>query len=216
MINQIIRSMTLLDIVSKCLPGFEHRMNKDDKDKVLYIIFNLPGKIFYEWAIQVEEIKDELLQYLLDEYRTVYLQPRDWDTVKAEDILGYLQRESLTLLLELLNIPMNNAAKDYTVSYLCKYTNQEEILYQIQMLMAYGKLDMVVDFQKFLKKIDENFKKSIPDYMKKSVIRHFLITSKKISNDQLQKMISTYFPVRRPNNVYKNILISREKHEKKQ
>ena len=75
---------------------------------------------------------------------------------------------------------------------------------------------MVVDFQKFLKKIDENFKKSIPDYMKKSVIRHFLITSKKISNDQLQKMISTYFPVRRPNNVYKNILISREKHEKKQ
>ena len=59
----------------------------------------------------LEEIKDELLQYLLDENRTVYLQPRDWDTVKAEDILGYLQRESLTLLLELLNIPMNNAKK---------------------------------------------------------------------------------------------------------
>jgi hypothetical protein len=216
MINQIIRSMTLLDIVSKCLPGFEHRMKKDDKDKIMYIIFNLPGKIFYEWAIQVEEIKDELLQYLLNEYRTVYLQPRDWDTVKTDDILFFLQRESLTLLLELLNIPMNNAVKDYTVKYLGKYTNQEETLYQIQMLMAYGKLDMVVDFQQFLKKIDENLKKSIPDYMKKSVIRRFLITSKRISNEQLQKMISMYFPVRRPNNIYKNILISREKNEKKQ
>lgn len=216
LINQIIRSMTLLDIVSKCLPSFEHRMKKEDKDKVLYIIFNLPGKIFYEWANQVEEIKEELLQYLLDEYRAVYLKPRDWDTVKAEDMLGYLQRESLTLLLELLNIPVNNAAKDYTVRYLGTYTNPEEILYQIQMLMAYEKLDMVADFQLFLKQVDDNLKKCIPDYMKRSVIRRFLVTSKKISNEQLQKMISLYFPTHRPNSIYKNILISREKNDKKQ
>lgn len=216
MINQIIRNMTLLDIVSKCLPGFEHRMKKDDKDKVLYIIFNLPGKIFYEWANQVEEIKEELLEYLLDEYRAVYLKPRDWDTVKTDDMLGYLQRESLTLLLDLLNIPVNNAAKDYTVRYLGKYANSEEILYQIQMLMAYGKLDMVADFQLFLKEVNGNLKKCIPDYMKKSVIRRFLVTSKKISNEQLQKMISLYFPMHRPNNIYKNILISREKNDKKQ
>lgn len=216
MINQIIRSMTLLDIVSKCLPGFEHRMKKDDKDKVLYIIFNLPGKIFYEWANQVEEVKDELLAYLLDEYRAVYLKPRDWDTVKTDDMLEYIQKESLTLLLELLNIPVNNAAKDYTVRYFDKYTNSEEILYQIQMLMVYGKLDMVADFQSFLKKVNDNLKKCIPDYMKKSVIRRFLVTSKKISNEQLQKMISIYFPIRRSNNIYKNILISREKNDRKQ
>lgn len=216
MINQIIRSITLLDIVSKCLPGFEHRMKKDDKDKILYILFNLPGKIFYEWANQVEEAKEELLQYLLDEYRAVYLKPRDWDTVKAADMLGYLQRESLTLLLELLNIPVNNAARDYTIGYLCKYTNSEEMLYQIQMLMAYGKLDMVTDFQLFLKKVDDNLKKGIPDYMKRSVIRRFLVTSKKISSEQLQKMVSLYFPANRPNSIYKNILISREKNNKKQ
>lgn len=216
MINQIIRSMTLLDIVSKCLPGFEHRMKKDDKDKVLYIIFNLPGKIFYEWAIQVEEKKEELLQYLLDEYRAVYLKPRDWGTIKADDMLEYLQRESLMLLLELLNIPVNNAAKDYTIRYLGKYANSKETLYQIQMLMAYGKLDMVADFQQFLKKVDDNLKKSIPDYMKKNVIRRFLVTSKKISNEQLQKMLSLYFPMHRPNSIYKNILISREKNDKKQ
>lgn len=69
-------------------------------------------------------------------------------------MLGYLQRESLTLLLELLNIPVNNAAKDYTVRYLGTYTNPEEILYQIQMLMAYEKLDMVADFQLFLKYVN--------------------------------------------------------------
>lgn len=216
MINQIIRSMTLLDIVSKCLPGFEHRMKKEDKDKVLYIIFNLPGKIFYEWANQIEEMKDELLQYLLEEYRAVYLKPQAWNTVKADDMLGYLQRESLSLLLDLLNIPINNAAKDYTVKYLSKYANQEEILYQVQMLMAYGKLDMVADFQQFLKKVHSNFNKCIPEYMEKSVIRRFLVTSKKISNEQLQKMISIYFPMHRPNSLYKNILISREKNDKKQ
>lgn len=216
MINQIIRSITLLDIVSKCLPGFEHRMKKEDKDKVLYIIFNLPGKIFYEWANQIEEEKEELLQYLLDEYRAVYLKPRDWNTVKADDMLEYLQRESLTLLLELLNVPMNNATKDYTIRYLGKYINQEEVLYQIQMLMAYGKLDMVADFQQYLKKVDDNLKKCIPNYMKRNVIRRFLVTSKKISNEQLQKMISLYFPMKGPNKIYKNILISRDINEKKQ
>lgn len=216
LINQIIRSMTLLDIVSKCLPGFEHRMKKEDKEKVLYIIFNLPGKIFYEWANQVEKEKEELIQYLLDEYRAVYLNPRDWNKVNAEDMLGYLRRESLSLLLELLNIPMINAAKDYTIRYLAKYANQEEMLFQIQMLMAYGKLDMVVEFQNQLYKMDDNFKKCIPDYMKKIVVRRFLITSKKISSNQLHKMISTYFPTKGPNSIHRDILISREKNGKKQ
>ena len=216
LINQIIRSMTLLEITSKCLPGFEHRMKKEDKDNILDIIFNLPGKIFYVWANQVEKDKNELLQYLLDEYRTVYLKPRDWDKIKAEDMLGYLQKESLNLLLELLNIPMINATKDYTIRYLTKYRNNGERLYQIQMLMAYGKLDMVAEFQQFLKQVDNNLKKGIPDYMKRSVIRNFLIKSKKISNDQLQKMISLYFPVHRTNNLYRNILISREKNDKRQ
>lgn len=216
LINQIIRSITLLDIVSKCLPGFEHRLKKEDKDKVLYIIFNLPGKIFYEWANKMEEKKEELLNYLLEEYRAVYLKPQDWDTVKTDDMLKYLQSESLSLLLELLNIPINNAAKDYTVRYLSKYANQEEIIYQLQMLMAYGKLDMVADFQQFLKKVHRNFKKCIPEYMEKSVIRRFLVTSKKISNEQLQKMISVHFPLHRSNSLYKNILISREKNDKMQ
>ena len=44
LINQIIRSMTLLEITSKCLPGFEHRMKKEDKDNILDIIFNLPDR----------------------------------------------------------------------------------------------------------------------------------------------------------------------------
>lgn len=216
LINQIIRSITLLDIASKCLPGFEHRMNKEDKDKILNIIFNLPGKIFYAWANQIEKDKNDLLQYLLDEYRTVYLKPQDWDTIKKEDMLYYLQMESLSLLLELLNIPISNATKDYTIRYLVKYLEQDEVLYQVQMLMAYGKLDMVNDVEQYLKKMDSQFTRCIPDYLKRVVLRRFLVTSKKISNERLQKLISTYFPTNRPNTFYRNLLISRERNKRKQ
>lgn len=216
LINQIIRSITLLDIASKCMPGFEHRMRKEDKDKILNIIFNLPGKIFYIWANQIDKEKDDLLQYLLDEYRAVYLKPQEWDMIKKEDMMLYLQRESLSFLLDLLNIPINNAAKDYTIRYLSRYSNQNEVLYQVQMLMAYGKLDMVTDVDNYLKRIDPQFTKCIPDYMKRRVLRQFLITSNKISNDCLKRMISTYFPANKPNKDYRNILISRERNKKKQ
>ncbi len=214
--NQLIRSMSLLDIASKCLPGFEHRMEKEDKEKALHIIFNLPAKIFYVWAAQVEEDKKELVEFLLEEYRTAFLDPRDWDKVNEDDMMRYLQMESLSLFLDLLSIPVGNAAKDYTIRYLSNYSENKGLLYQIQMLMAYGKLDMVPEFETYLKSIDSNFKKCIPDYMKRRVLRHYLVTSKRISNEKLQQLVSKYFHVNRPNKVYRDILISRERNERKQ
>lgn len=217
LINQIIRSMTLLDITSKCLPGFEHRMNKEDKEKVLNIIFNLPGKIFYTWASQIEAEREELLQYLLEIYRTTYLRQRDWDKINEIDMMRYLQIESLSLFLELLNIPINNATKDYTIRYLLRYSKQDEILYQLQMLMAFSKLDMVSDVEKILRRMEPNFIKCIPDYMKRRVLHRFLITSKKITQERLQKLVSTYFPSgNKTNTIYRNILIGRERNKKKQ
>ena len=111
-------------------------------------------------------------------------------------------------------MPVSNAAKDYTIRYLSKYANENEALNQVQNLMALGKLDMVSEFEIFLKKAEGSLKKCIPEYMIKRVLRRFLITSRKISNDKVQKLISTYFPTQRPNNLYRNILISRERNEK--
>ena len=216
LINQIIRSITLLDIASKCLPGFEHRMNKADKEKVTNIIFSLPGKIFYIWAEQVEKDKPELLKYLLEEYRTVYLNPRDWDTVTEKDMLRYLQSESIFLLLELLNMPIKNSTKDYTIKYLVKYADYNEVLNELQILMAYGKMDMVQEFENMLGNIKDNKKGCIFEYMIKRVIYRYIITSKKISNEKIQRLISSYFPTSRPNNIYRNVLITRENNERKQ
>lgn len=52
--------------------------------------------------------------------------------------------------------------------------------------------------------------------MKRVVLRRFLVTSKKISNTDLQKFISTYFPMNKTNTVYKDVLISRERNKRKQ
>ena len=214
-LNQIIRSMSLMDIVAKCLPGFEHRMNKEDKEKIIKIILDMPGQIFMVWASLIEKEQDELLEYLLNEYRNIYLDPVEWDTVKKEDMLLYLQMESLSLLLELMNVVVNSSVKTHTFKY---FERQEYnvVLHKLQYLMVLTKLDKVDGVLEYIHSIDEDTSKVIPDYMKRRVLKNYLIKSKKISTNKLQQLLSEYFPVRRANSEYRKILISRERNKKKQ
>ena len=75
---------------------------------------------------------------------------------------------------------------------------------------------MVSEFSSTIKTMENYLKKCIPDYMAKRVLHRFLITSKKISNDKIQSLTGTYFPTKKTNNIFRNILISREKNQKKQ
>lgn len=214
-INQIIRSMALLDVVSKCLPGFEHRMDKTDKEKVISIMKYLPAKIFYLWAEQVDHETESLLEYLLEDYRVVYLKPEEWDSVTKNDMLLYLQLESISLLLELMNVPIINGIRKHTIKYYEKNADIEDPLCCIQMLMAYSKSDSTKEFERFINENDEKLKKPILDYMKKRVLKRYLITSEKISNEEVQRYLSLYFPIRQTNNSYRNILIGRATHKKR-
>lgn len=214
-LNQIIRGLSLLDIVSKCLPGFEHRMNKEDKEKVMRLIYELPSKIFYMWAMLVETEKEELLEFFLNEYRAVYLKPQDWDSVKKEDMLRYLQVESITLLLDVMNLSINNSVKEHTFQYF-KMRKYDIELHQLEYLMALTKMDVVNEVEKYLHIVDDSCIKTIPDYMKKRIIKNYLIKSKKLSSSKVQQLLNEYFPRKTSNNDYRNILISREKTKRKQ
>ena len=213
--NQIIRSLSLLDIIAKCLPGFEHRMGKEDKDKVLALIMNLPGQIFNTWALSVEEEKDELLDFLLAEYRNAYLDPGDWGLVKKQDMLCYLQAESISLLLELMNVAVAGAVKEHTL----KYFNEQRritLLHKLEYLMALAKLDKVEDIIDYLKQLENDTKKPIPRVMQTRVLRNFMIKSKKISQQKLQYLHSKYFVSNPRSKGYQKLLVSRERNKKKQ
>lgn len=214
-LNQIIRSMSLLDIVAKCMPGFEHRMDKKDKDKIIELVYNMPGQIFMRWANLVEKEKEDLLEYLLNEYRNVYLAPREWDSVKKDDMLLYLQIESISLLLELMNMAMNGAVKEYTFKYF-RSEKLQNVLHKIQYFMALVKLDKVDEIIEFLDIIEEETSKVIPNYMKRRVLKNYLIKSKKITASKLQQLQGKYFPPNRYSNEYRKILIGRERYKKKQ
>lgn len=105
----------------------------------------------------------------------------------------------MLLIFKLLNLPTNNAVKDYTIRYLRNYADNNEVLNQVQILIALSKLDMVSEFEIFLSENEES-KKIIPNYMIRSVLRRFLV-SKKLSNEKVQKLISLYFSFRRSNNI---------------
>ncbi len=215
-VNQIIRGMTLLSIVSKCLPGFEHRMDKRDKEMVVGIMQQLPSMIFYLWAIQVDKEKDDIVKYLLDSYRNVYLKPKDWDRVNEKDMLLYLQIESLSLYLDLLNIPVEEGIRKHTIKYLEKYSSDEDNPSNfIQMMMAYAKCDNKGEFDKYLNNHKESLNTPILNYMKMRVLSRYLISSEKLSEKELQRYISLYYPTKRANNEYRKILLGRERNKKK-
>ena len=48
--NQIIRACSLLIVIAKCLPGFEHNMKKAEKEAFVAMIYKMPNYIFGQWA----------------------------------------------------------------------------------------------------------------------------------------------------------------------
>ena len=74
--KKMIRALSLLVIISRTLPSFEHMMKKQDKEKCVQLIYSLPLKIFNVWALEVEGIKMELV----DELKTL----SDWNYRKEK------------------------------------------------------------------------------------------------------------------------------------
>lgn len=209
-VNQITRALALLSIVSKSLPSFEHRMHKELKEKLINIIYQLPNKIFYLWANEVEKEKESLIKYFKKQYQTVYLEKGK--EIKYEEINHYLQLESIFLLLEFMNIAMTNSMKINTEKYLNKFSYKEHLTYSLQHLMGIGKIDKVKDFMEESKRINNIINHVVPEIMEKKIIGNFMINSKKIQRPQIQQLKDAYFK-KKP---YKNILIDRGRIKKMQ
>lgn len=112
--NQLIRSISLLMLIARCLPNFEHRLKKAQKQAVIRAIYELPNKIFYAWAIETERQKDALIQMILQMETNEFTRK----ICTEDDAKRYLQRNSVSLLLELYYGTISNAYRENTYEYL--------------------------------------------------------------------------------------------------
>ena len=186
LMNKMVRSLSLLIILARTLPSFEHIMKKYDKEKCVNLIYSLPLRIFNVWALEVEKNKkpliDEIKAFNEWDYR------KDKGEVTDQDVLYYLRWESLSLLLEIMNASIVNATRNNTYRYIDGFDYKKKITYRIEHLMSLDKRDNVNDFIKEAEGIYTEQKQQLPKLMVQRVAKHYIISSKKIKSNNIQKL----------------------------
>lgn len=184
--RKMVRALSILIILARTLPSFEHMMKRQDKEKCVKLLYSMPLKIFNIWAVEVESSKRELIEEIK--------QFSEWDYRKEKcplqdsDVLNYLRWESISLLLEIMNCSMGNATKINTYKFLDTFTYKDKAAYQIEHLMSLDKRDSVQEFIKEAEEIFESQKQQLPQLLVKRVARHFILTSKKIKRGGIQRL----------------------------
>jgi hypothetical protein len=188
LMEEMIRTLSLSIILSRTLPSFEHMMKKEDKEKCVQLIYSLPLKIFNVWAAQVEESKSELIEEIKELHEWEYRKEKT--PLEDTDVLNYLRWESVSLLMELMNVSMGNATKQNTYRYIDSFDYSSKVIYEIEHLMSLDKRDSVSEFMREAERLYEHQKQSLPKLMIKRVAKHFMLTSKKIQRANVQRLNS--------------------------
>ncbi len=188
LMEEMIRAISLSIILSRTLPSFEHMMKKADKEKCVQLIYSLPLKIFNVWATQIDEAKTELISEIKELHEWEYRKEKA--PIEDKDVLNYLRWESVSLLMELMNVSMGNATRQNTYRYIDAFDYSSKVVYEIEHLMSLDKRDSVNEFMKKIEGLYEKQKQSLPKLMIKRVARHFMLTSKKIQRANMQRLNS--------------------------
>ena len=186
LIKKMIRALSLLIIISRTLPSFEHMMKKVDKEKCVQLIYTMPLKIFNVWALEVEGVKIELI----DEIKSLddWVYRKEKNKMSDYDALNYLRWESISLLMEIMNSSIGNATKSNTYAFLDSFAYNSNDLYKIEHLMELDKRDNVTEFMGEAEEVYLMQKHHLPKIMIQRVAKHFIINSKKIQRSNIQRL----------------------------
>ena len=165
-------------------------MKKKDKEQFVKQIYELPNKIFNAWAKDIELHKEELIRFIV-EFQTNEFGRQDY---KEQDALRVLQWESMSLLLELYYSAILSAYKPNSYLHLI---NSEYVdfgkadTYKIERILAHelaGKIDVFISE---CEKVYDH-RVSVKNTMIRRMVRHLMMTSKKISKGQMDKAKSVF------------------------
>lgn len=192
--NQIKRAISLLMIISKSLPSFEHMMLKEDKDKFVEMIYRLPNKIFYLWASEVDKISEEIIKYVEEMHENKYGRHK---TLDEKDILKALQWDSMSLLLDLYYLAISNSIRGNTESYLNEFDYIQASTHILEHLMVLEKVENVREFYEEANNLYDGTKDVIIKTMTKRIIQHGLISIPNLEAKDQQRIQEKYFPIQK-------------------
>ena len=119
---------------------------------------------------------------------------RDNKKLTDEGIIGLLQWDSMSLLLDILNMATTSSTKENTEQYLNSFDYNSRINYSLQHLMVLEQREKILEFTKEAKKIFDSSKSTMTKTMIRRIARHLLIYSKTIHRVEIQQIENKYFP----------------------
>lgn len=198
--NQLIRATLQMNVIASTLPIFSHIMLGSVKRRLITALYEMPNRIFYHWASDI----DEHLESLIDEF--MQEESGLTETAKQEEkhkIKSALQRLSTNLLLNLYYTVARNSATPATISNLTRpdyATNTNSLL---ERMMLFEEVD---DWHSFKNEAEKLFAKSNSPMVRNMILAmvyHILVWSSSLPVDQRHHLMD-YFKFKKDS---KNILI---------
>lgn len=217
MINQLSRSLSLLAIVSKCLPGFEHNMNAAMRKAFVNEIYTLPNKIYSMWAKEVDDVYQELIDYLKEQEHANYQQQ---GAKKEVDVETKFKLVASLLLLDIYSVSVNYATKDNSFRLLDKFDRANNVTYEIQNLMMVERQKMSERFVKDSISLHKSCIQNLQKFLVKYVVRHAYVNMKSLDFKMIDRLNSEFFQAGVPGRkkalpAEKAMMIKRSQNSKK-
>lgn len=209
--NQLTRSISLLMLIARCLPNFEHRLKKPQKEAVVKAIYELPNKIFYAWAVETERQKKDLIQMILQMETNEFTRKINTET----EAKRYLQWNSISLLLELYYGTISNAYRENTYEYLTglaaetvKFDKETHALEKLIVLLQSKRIDsFYADGKKLMKDANSPAAK-----LALCCVAQRLLTKETLSIGQAKRIEAAFFMDRNhAANLYRRQIEKKEK-----
>ena len=192
--QEILRSISLMVILSKTLPSFEHLMKKEDKKKCVELIYKMPLKIFEKIAKEIDGISNELISEIKNfhEYEFRKDKPK-LDSLTYDQALYILKWEVTSMLLDLMNATMSNATRQNTNDFLDKFEYKDNPAYVIEHMLGLSIRDDVSKFMSETEKIFSETKNVLTKNLIKRVTKNFIVNSKRIKQCEIDRLNSKIF-----------------------
>ena len=190
LLDELVKSISLMIIVARTLPSFEHMMKKPEKDHCVRLIYQMPQKIFAAWASEVDTLTSELVREIKDYHEWEYRKYKPkYEPFNDSQALDFLRKEATLMLLELMNTAIVNATRYNVNEYLDSFPYHEKPTYSVEHLIGLRHRDAVSLFIKEVSKLirEEN---PMTRNLAKWVTRNYIVNSRNMMPSERQSLNS--------------------------
>ena len=185
-VNKMIKATSLLNIISRAFPSFEHRIKTEQKREIVELLYRVPNKIFYTWAKEIDNDCEAYIDYFLQKHDNEY----GLDMAVSRS-LANLQNMSLSLMLNIYFSVVHEGCKANTFSFFEKFEHDKFFTYQSEfmIMIEYYKKDPRILISLANKQLSLGDK--IAEDLTKRILYHAINTLPKLPFSQKDRLAST-------------------------